>query len=269
MLFNVQPVDSQNYFYFEISQTVSTEEATKTTLEMVNQLSFFISAKQLFLDLAAHGLMRSEEARGLEEIQSGEPTPGPHMDTQKYRCGHQPSEKAIELLREVAAKVDVLTQQHAQHNALSTMDFVNLLEFAKGTLIIAYPGGLAHDPLGQLFDQFEEYKLGKFNEANFFDVEAGAVFFANKTLISRGETLKCLNCSDNTTIKVIPSRSATYAPRGSDDQMKAEAMKYAFDRQKRLKEAELKTEDDVFSKEWADPSGMRRGFMGMGDVRFK
>ena len=46
-------------------------------------------------------------------------------------------------------------------------------------------------------------------------------------------------------------------------------MKFAFERQRRLKEAELKTDEDALNSQWADTEGMKRSMLGMGDVRFK
>ena len=94
---------------------------------------------------------------------------------------------------------------------------------------------------------YDDYKNGNVTDDGFYNIETGALFFCSKPLVLKGETLKCLNCGNEATIKTIPSKSATYAPRSSEDQNRTDLMKFAFERQRRLKEAELKTDEDALN----------------------
>lgn len=46
-------------------------------------------------------------------------------------------------------------------------------------------------------------------------------------------------------------------------------MRYIFMKQTESKKAELMTEDDVYSREWADSGSLKKQLNGIGDVRFK
>lgn len=82
------------------------------------------------------------------------------------------------------------------------------MDKVKGSIMIIYPEGLKpHEKLRELIEMQDDYVAGKTNDDGFINVDAGAVFFSQKSLISRGETMKCLNAPNSSTIKLVPSRS--------------------------------------------------------------
>jgi hypothetical protein len=92
-----------------------------------------------------------------------------------------------------------------------------LLDILKGTLMIIYPQGLTDETLKEAIDQAADYSNGLYNDDGFVNLESGALFFANKALTMRGETMKSLNALETSTLKCIPSKSQTYAPRSHQD----------------------------------------------------
>lgn len=114
---------------------------------------------------------------------------------------------------------------------LLQQDMRNVVDIIKGTLMIIYPDhSKSHDTIFLAVDQLEDYILGKYNDEGFINTEAGAVFFASKSLIQKGETMRCMNCNESSTIKVTPSKSANFCPRTNEDSAKYESMKYMFEK---------------------------------------
>lgn len=229
-----------------------------------------VKLSELLGDLAKHGQLREPESRGLDEKLNDEQI-GPDQDKEKYRDGLKPNERGQELLKQCQDEIVKVTKTlPAERQPLTMKDFDTVMDIIKGTIMIIYPQGMRKtESLKEAIDQCQDYVNGTFNDDGFFNVESGAVFFAGKTLLSRGETMKCLNCPENSTIKVIPSKSASFAPRSNQDKAQAEMMRYIFMRQTESKKAELMTEDDVYSREWADSGSLKKQLNGIGDVRFK
>ena len=97
--------------------------------------------------------------------------------------------------------------------------------------MMIYPAGLSDENLKEAINQAQDYANGLYNDDGFVNVESGALFFANKALTMRGETMKALNALENSTIKCIPSKSQTYAPRSHQDQNNAEMMRFVYMRE--------------------------------------
>ncbi|CAL6106965.1 Conserved_hypothetical protein [Hexamita inflata] len=270
MLINVTPTEIKQTFYFECTQSDSTEHVTRLALQLHNYVQYLTKMQDLLKDLSKHGQLREPESRGLDEKINNEEF-GPDQDKEKYRDGFKPNERGQELLQQCDQEITKISKTYpTTRTPIQMKDLDNIMDIIKGSIMIIYPQGLkAHESLKEAIEQKDDYVNGQYNDDGFFNVESGTVFFANKSLTQRGETMKCLNAPESSTIKVIPSKSQSYAPRSHQDQNQAEMMRYLYTREAEKKKAELMTEDDVYSREWADGNSLKKQFHGMGDVKFK
>lgn len=271
MLISVSPADSKVSFYMEAKASDPTTDVTRLVLENLNLVMFLLALREPLADLARHGPLRRPEHKGLSEVQEGEEPFGPCVDEHMMRTGHAPDTRGKELLQQaVDAITKVCVTMAAAREPLTRAALDDALDVVKGTVMMVYPQGLAeHDAVAELIDAADDYVSGRVTTTHdYYCVDEGAVFFAGKSLVARGQDLSCLRCSDSTTIKLIPSKSQSYVPRSTDDTQRAELMRYAFEREKRSKAAELNAGDDDLTEQWADPRSLKMQLQGRGDIRF-
>lgn len=272
MIINVTPTDTKVPFYFTCTTADTTEAVTRRALRLHNTLAFLYALQDPLRDLAAHGPLRRPEHKGLSEPQEGEEPFGPDVDQYRMRTGHRPEDRGVSLLLEAAQAIELLKGLPAQRMPVSDDILGEAMDTVKGSLMIVFPEGLAeYEPVRELLDQAEGCIAGTVADSSksYYPVEQGSVFFASRNLLSRGETMACLRCPENSTIRLVPSRSGSYAPRNSEDEARAQAMQYLFQREKSLKEAELNATDETAREEWADPKALKKELQGGRDIVFK
>jgi len=272
MLVQVTPTDTKNHFYFTCTTTDSTRAVTERALRLHNTLAFLCALQSPLRDLAEHGPLRRPEHKGLSEQQEGEEPLGPAVDQYRMRTGYPPEDRGVALILEAVQAIERLKGLHSQRQPLSEEMLEEAVDTVKGTLMIVYPQGLPeYEPARELLDELDACVEGTAVDSSksYYPVEQGSVFFASRNLVSRGETMACLRCSETSTIRLVPSRSGSYVPRNSEDESRAQAMQYLFQREKSLKEAELNATDDTAREEWADPKALKRQLQGGRDITFK
>eukprot|EP00768_Dysnectes_brevis_P004180 gnl/Dysnectes_brevis/2983_a3675_734.p1 GENE.gnl/Dysnectes_brevis/2983_a3675_734~~gnl/Dysnectes_brevis/2983_a3675_734.p1 ORF type:complete len:272 (+),score=101.30 gnl/Dysnectes_brevis/2983_a3675_734:822-1637(+) len=268
LLFNCG--ENKVQFLLETTLKASSDDVTNVLITMNNSFIILQSLCNELKTLSQHGPTRDPELRSLEPT-AGEKM-GPNVDEHLQRTGFPPSEQAKQTIATTITEIETaISPDRAERRETINQETLDrFFELVKGTLMIAWPQGLPpYEPSRLALDGLTELLSGEVKEQGLFNTQEAEVFFAGKTLRARGATLAGLRCPESGLVKVRPSKSSAYAPSSFGGTSQAEAMRYMFEREKRLKTAELRTGEEAFQSEWADPNRLRRQFMGMGDVKFK
>ncbi|KAE8305991.1 hypothetical protein GL50803_0015834 [Giardia duodenalis] len=269
MLINVAPTDTKLAFYFECDKAESTEDVNNRGIRLLNSLIFLSSLVDPLEDLAKHGPLRAPEYKALTGQQEGEEPLGPSVDAYNLRTGHAPDETGKKTLTDVAAEIRrVCYTLPSQRNPVTEEVVKEAIAIAKGALMMVWPMGLPdYDPAKELLDAEEDILEGKVEPQKYYSTETSCLFFAGSSLCSKGPAMSSIKCGANAVLKVIPSRSNTVVPRKADDEARAAMMSYMFKREKSLKEAELNTTEEVYTREWTNKNSLRNQLHGLSEIR--
>lgn len=269
MLINVTPTDTKLTFYFECNREEGTEDVNSRGIRLLNSLIFLSSLIDPLEDLAKYGPLRAPEYKALTGQQEGEEPLGPHVDAYHLRTGHAPDEAGKKTLADVAAEIRrVCHTLPSQRQPVSEETVKETIAIAKGALMMVWPMGLPeYDPAKELLDAEEDALEGKLEPQKYYNTETSCLFFAGSSLCSKGPTMNSIKCGANAVLKMTPSRSNTIVPRKADDEARATMMSYMFKREKSLKEAELNTTEEVYTREWTNKNSLRNQLHGLSDIR--
>lgn len=271
MLLNVIPTDTKYSFYFECDPAEETSAVTARGLTLHNYIALLDSLVMPLEDLTKHGPLRKPEFKALEGRQEGEDELGPSQDEHHLRTGHAPNDAGVKTLTTALNEIKRVCKLNETRTPLTLDLLKDTLDIVKGSILMVWPQNLPeYDPLREILDQEVEIIHGNIdNQQRFYCVETGALFFAGKTLTAKGTHMSSFKCPPRSTLIVTPSRSQSYVPRQQEDALRADVMKYMFEREKRLKEAELNTDEDAAAETWADTRALKKQLLGSDDIRIK
>ncbi|TNJ28225.1 hypothetical protein GMRT_14377 [Giardia muris] len=271
MLLNVIPTDTKYSFYFECDPTEETASVTARGLTLHNHIALLDSLVMPLEDLIKHGPLRKPEYKALEGRQEGEDELGPNQDEHHLRTGFAPNEAGTRTLTTALEEIKRVCKLGETRTPITLDLLKDTLAIVKGSILMTWPQNLPeYDPLREILDQEDEILRGNVdNQQRYYCVETGALFFAGKTLTAKGAHMSAIKCPPRTTLIVTPSRSQSYVPRQQEDAVRADVMKYMFEREKRLKEAELNTGEDAAAEAWADTRALKKQLLGSEDIRIK
>jgi hypothetical protein len=277
VLMHIKRSNEKNEFFFESTVQKSVAEVVADAVQVHNLRLKVQRLALTMIELAKHGPLRPEEARGLSD--NGQVT---ELDANAYgtptnpdpygtRTGCPPPKAVADIMTATAndALAAMSHQLVEQKKCLDLKTVMGELDKLKGAVMIAYPAYHRlpyYDPSRMECENKEELD-GRSEYQDILDVADTSMWWAGKDLQAEKMLHEYVGKNEKTKLicRMQPKNSGAPARESRVDKDTHSAMlQHYYKKQEEEKKMRENDDDSYLESEWADPKSLKNALVGNG-----
>jgi len=276
-------------FFYQTTTDVKVEQLIEELAEINNTRVKLDRLCISIQDLAAHGVLKPEETRGLpyemipdengnlpvqgtKEVVKVLPGQRYNEDKTRYRTGIVVSEDMSKvLLNEVNEARKIISKENmTKTNPLTQKALNEAISNLRGAVMIAYPA--YHDlptwePARMILE--DKYDFANIAQDNYeyYNPKDTSIWAVGKEFPKSKLLSDCIGKNEKTTIIVKLQKSGSGAPAREamvDQESYKNMLSFYHKKQEEMKKLEEDNDDSYLSAPWADPKGLKNQLIGGG-----
>lgn len=270
-------MDDTNQFLYETTCGTSNEDLITQICSVWNMRLKLQMLVENVRELAKHGPMKPPDQRGLDEIKEEE---GVKVEKGQYyasdplghRTGNGPGPQLADTMEKVCldALAAINKNQVAMKVAASVEQLQEKMDNIEGSVIMAYPMGLPeYDIVKGLLEDNEEFMDGQ-AATMLLDPKECSLWWAGKEFFRDQKVGDRLGKNEKTKIVAKLQKKGAGPPAREPAVSEGERsamMAHYFKKQEEMKKLAEADDDDYLGSIWANPTGLKSGLRGTGNIK--